>query len=83
MDRLSAFLSQNQKIVPSLHCDVPNPKIRFDEFLLKVPKEVVDWSNPVKMACCNSFGFGGSNGHALLRFYKKPVMSTEKSRVRR
>ncbi|XP_025087737.1 uncharacterized protein LOC112560253 [Pomacea canaliculata] len=77
------LMMKNQKIVPSLHCDVPNPKIRFDEFLLKVPKEVVDWSNPVKMACCNSFGFGGSNGHALLRFYRKPVMSTEKSRVRR
>ncbi|XP_076458184.1 phenolphthiocerol/phthiocerol polyketide synthase subunit C-like [Babylonia areolata] len=65
------LMMKHNVIVPSLHCEEPNPLIDFKELKLVVPGEPVDWENPDKVACCNSFGFGGSNSHAVLCQYKK------------
>lgn len=50
---------------PSIHCDTPNPKIPFGELNLRVVRgvEAIDSG---KGAGINSFGFGGTNGHAVL-----------------
>ena len=60
---------QYNTIAPSLHCEEPNPNISFDELMLTVPRNPVVWDTPMKVACCNSFGFGGSNCHAVLWQY--------------
>ena len=61
------------KIVPSLHIkkDISNlnPAIRLNEYNLDIPVEVEDWKaddNGDRIACISSYGFGGSNGHAIL-----------------
>jgi acyl transferase domain-containing protein/NADPH:quinone reductase-like Zn-dependent oxidoreductase/acyl carrier protein len=50
---------------PSLNCDTPNPRIPFDVLNLRIARgiEAIDEG---KCAGINSFGFGGTNGHAVL-----------------
>lgn len=45
----------------------PNPRLRLDEWRLKIPMELTPW--PVaglRRASVNSFGYGGTNGHVIL-----------------
>src|SRR3954454_13705911 len=71
---------------PSLHCETPNPKIPFDELNLRLVHEM----EPIPGRRCagvNSFGFGGTNAHAVLgtappviaprRRQKTPAAETE------
>src|SRR5438270_5106535 len=50
---------------PSLHCETPNPRIPFDQLNLRLVRstEAIDAGG---CAGINSFGFGGTNGHAVL-----------------
>ncbi len=50
---------------PSLHCETPNPKIPFGELNLRLLREIEPISDG-RCAAVNSFGFGGTNGHAVL-----------------
>src|SRR4051812_47670589 len=63
---LKAALALEHGIVPaSLHCEAPNPKIPFDTLNLRL----VQSAEPIAAGNCagiNSFGFGGTNGHAVL-----------------
>ncbi|QRK92240.1 type I polyketide synthase [Saccharopolyspora erythraea] len=55
-------------IPPNLHFERPNPNIPFDTLPLRVPTEMVPFpqqSGP-RRAGVNSFGFGGTNAHAVL-----------------
>lgn len=55
------------KIPPQMHFKNPNPKINFDRIL--VPTTTIDWpttKSGMRRAGVNSFGFGGTNGHAIL-----------------
>lgn len=64
----TALTLKNEKIVPHLHFKKANPKINFDELCLRIPTEIEDFKTNGKprMASVNSFGYGGTNGHALL-----------------
>src|SRR3954470_3165789 len=63
---LKATLALEHGIVPaSLHREAPNPKIPFDTLNLRL----VQSAEPIAAGNCagiNSFGFGGTNGHAVL-----------------
>ncbi|XP_046341421.2 mycolipanoate synthase-like [Haliotis rufescens] len=59
-------------IVPSLHFDKPNEHIDFDKFQFIIPQHPLQWTSVSKVACLNSFGFGGTNSHAILHNYNKP-----------
>lgn len=65
---LKAALALERNVIPpSLHCETPNPKIPFDELNLRMvrePESIVPGS--ARYAGVNSFGFGGTNGHAVL-----------------
>ena len=54
------------EIVPSLRCVTVNPKIDLSDLRFIIPRESIPWVNPHKIASCNSFGFGGSNSHAVI-----------------
>ncbi|XP_035677112.1 phthiocerol synthesis polyketide synthase type I PpsC-like [Branchiostoma floridae] len=63
------LMMKYKQIVPNVHFDRPNPNIDFDHLRLYVPTEVLDWTlrgKDRRLACVNSFGFGGSNSHALV-----------------
>ncbi|KAF2145308.1 uncharacterized protein K452DRAFT_243204 [Aplosporella prunicola CBS 121167] len=56
-------------IPPQMHFEKPNPKINFSN--IEIPTSVLPWptsKNGVRRAGINSFGFGGTNGHAVLEY---------------
>lgn len=67
------LMMKNGKIVRSLHVkqDKSNIKktIKFEEYGLDVPLDIIFWNqneNGERISCVNSFGFGGSNSHAIV-----------------
>ncbi len=63
---IKAALALDRGIVPpTLHCETPNPNIPFDALNLRLVREV-EAIGPGSCAGVNSFGFGGTNGHAVL-----------------
>jgi len=54
-------------ILPNIHFDKPNRRIPFEAWKIRVPTSVQPWpSNYVRRASVNSFGYGGTNAHAIL-----------------
>jgi natural product biosynthesis luciferase-like monooxygenase protein len=64
----TALMIFHRTIVPSLHFDAPNPLIPFDELPLEVARAAGTWPRTDKgiLAGVSSFGFGGTNAHAVL-----------------
>ena len=67
------LMMRNGKMVPSLHIEKDksnlNPAINLTEYNLDIAVSVEDWQpneNGDRIACVSSYGFGGSNGHAIL-----------------
>jgi len=58
-------------IPPSLNFETPNPKIDFNALRLRVPVAVEPWPEQAgpRYAAVNSFGYGGTNVHAVLEEY--------------
>ncbi|MCC5960637.1 MAG: SDR family NAD(P)-dependent oxidoreductase [Rhodobacteraceae bacterium] len=71
---------QNRQIPANLHFSDPNPAIDFDNWNLHVvdrPVPLPDNGKPVFVGI-NSFGFGGTNSHAILQDYQ-PAQRIEQS----
>jgi len=69
----TALMLKNGMIPANLHFITPNPKIPFDELKLRVPTSLEPWPETrgkFKIAGVNSFGFGGTNAHAVLQEYE-------------
>ena len=69
------LMMKHGMIVPSLMYTKANgnPKIDFDGYGLIVPTKCLPWPEPptkVRTACVNSFGFGGTNAHAIIHDFK-------------
>ncbi len=56
-------------IPPNLHFTHPSPHIPFDDLRLRVPVSPEPWprAGAPLLAGVNSFGFGGTNAHVILR----------------
>ena len=74
------------KIVPSLHLKEDksnlNTAIRLNDYRMDIPTEVEDWEaneDGSRIGCVNSFGFGGSNCHAILEQKKEFALANEPS----
>ncbi|PNP80412.1 hypothetical protein FNYG_06011 [Fusarium nygamai] len=54
-------------IPPNIHLNNPNPKIPFEKLRIEVPITQIPWpTSGVRRASVNSFGYGGTNAHAIL-----------------
>ncbi|WP_067470427.1 type I polyketide synthase [Nocardia amamiensis] len=64
----AALSLKHGRIPANLHLKEPNPAIPFDEFGLRVPTQLTEWpqTDGPRYAGVNSFGFGGTNAHAVL-----------------
>jgi acyl transferase domain-containing protein/aryl carrier-like protein len=55
------------QIPPSVHFETPNPHIAFDELGISVQRELESWpADRPLLAGVSSFGWGGTNVHAVL-----------------
>ncbi|KAK3100707.1 hypothetical protein FSP39_024060 [Pinctada imbricata] len=64
------LMMKHQTFVPSLHFHVSNQKIDFPKFNFEVANRTEPWETmSCKWACINSFGFGGTNSHAIMKEY--------------
>jgi amino acid adenylation domain-containing protein len=63
-----ALSIHHRALPPSLHCPAPSPAIPFAALGLKVHTEPAPWpaAPGLVRAGVNSFGFGGTNAHAIL-----------------
>ncbi len=59
---------KHQKLVPSIHSDILNSKINFNNTPFYVQREVSEWAHPMR-AGVSSFGAGGSNVHLVMEEY--------------
>lgn len=63
----SVLMLEQAKIPPVLYYERPSPRIPMEEWNLCVPIELTPWptTGPRRISI-NSFGYGGSNAHAIL-----------------
>src|SRR5712691_9235584 len=61
----AALALERGSVPPTLHCETPNPNIPFDALNLRLIRSV-ETIGAASCAGVNSFGFGGTNGHAVL-----------------
>jgi acyl transferase domain-containing protein len=76
------LMMKHRKFVPSLHFDAPNPSIDFKALNLSVTTKVADWppkNGSPDLACVNSFGFGGTNVHAVIQEFNRTYSSGNSS----
>ncbi|KAL4994903.1 hypothetical protein BDV10DRAFT_143330 [Aspergillus recurvatus] len=60
---------EHGKIPPSINFEKPNPKIKLDEWRLRVITALEDWppgAGGVRRASINNFGYGGTNAHLIV-----------------
>ena len=75
---------ENGVIVPSLNFENPNPKLRLDEWGLKIPTKTIPWpTNGLRRASVNSFGYGGTNGIRFSQFTLSLKLTSCSPRYRR
>jgi phthiocerol/phenolphthiocerol synthesis type-I polyketide synthase C len=82
---LKAIGALNQKVLPAtLHQESPNPHIPFDELNLLVPgaNRLLSDRRGALLAGVNSFGFGGTNAHVIIRGGEEAVVALPVSRKR-
>ena len=61
------LVAERGAIPPSLHCETPNPHIPFGELNLALAAETIALPDGARrLVGVNSFGFGGTNAHAVL-----------------
>ncbi|KUI55300.1 Nonribosomal peptide synthetase 14 [Cytospora mali] len=67
----------NHAVPPNLHLDTLNPNVLPFYNNLKIPTEKTRWPLPPPgqpyRASVNSFGFGGTNAHAIIERYEAPI----------
>lgn len=68
----TALCLKNKKIPPNLHLKQINPRIDIDHAPIAFPTKARDFRGPAENAYAgvNSFGFGGSNAHVILKSWR-------------
>lgn len=63
---------QNKMLPPNLNFNNPNPNIDFSDLKLEVQSQLTPWNvqqGETRKAGVNSFGWGGTNAHAVVEEY--------------
>ena len=63
----TALVLHHGEVPPNLHFETPNPDIDFKKWMLRVPVAAENLPREDAVAAINSFGFGGTNAHAVLQ----------------
>jgi acyl transferase domain-containing protein/NADPH:quinone reductase-like Zn-dependent oxidoreductase/acyl carrier protein len=63
----TALVLRHGEVPPNLHFVEPHPGIDFQKWRLRVPVQVEPLPRAEALAAINSFGFGGTNAHAVLQ----------------
>ncbi len=70
----ASMVVKHARIPKNLHYNNPNPALRLEESCLTVPVQNVDWDGAGEFyAAVNSFGYGGTNAHVLLKAPPRPA----------
>ncbi len=76
---LKVVLALRHRAIPrTLHFTNPSPQIPFDELNLSVVSEYTKLSSGRLTMGVNSFGFGGTNAHVVLRNPESPVSTARR-----
>jgi acyl transferase domain-containing protein/thioesterase domain-containing protein/2-polyprenyl-6-methoxyphenol hydroxylase-like FAD-dependent oxidoreductase/SAM-dependent methyltransferase len=59
------------QLAPSLHSEVRNPHIDFEQTPFVIQQSLAPWTGP-RIAGLSSFGAGGSNAHVLIESWEAP-----------
>ncbi|MFX4293932.1 beta-ketoacyl synthase N-terminal-like domain-containing protein [Streptomyces bohaiensis] len=65
-----ALAMHHGRVPPTLHLERPNPYLRLERHPVRIPTAVEPWPDTdggERLAGVSSFGFGGTNAHAVLR----------------
>jgi len=66
----AALCLQHKQVPPNLHFQTPNPRLNYEQSVLRVPTRVEALPpGGEALAAVNSFGYGGTNAHVLLQEY--------------
>ncbi|KAJ5155942.1 hypothetical protein N7492_008745 [Penicillium capsulatum] len=72
---------EKETLVPNAGFKSINPKIRLDEWRLRLSNETIPWPDHLpQRASINSFGFGGSNAHIVVESTKEAFRSKVKEK---
>jgi acyl transferase domain-containing protein len=65
----TALLLKKRQVPANLHFENPNPQIPFEDFHLKVQRQLepLPEDGELPIAGINNFGFGGTNAHVVLQ----------------
>jgi acyl transferase domain-containing protein/NADPH:quinone reductase-like Zn-dependent oxidoreductase/acyl carrier protein len=74
-----ALMLRHRQIPASLHFERPNPRIDFEQLKLQVQQRTETLAPAPLIAGINSFGFGGTNAHAVLQEFTSPTCEQEKT----
>ncbi|EHA49333.1 lovastatin nonaketide synthase [Pyricularia oryzae 70-15] len=68
---------RNKTVPPNMHLRKVNPKVEPFYKHLEIPTSCTDWPAPASghplRASVNSFGFGGTNSHAIVELYTSEI----------
>ncbi|MCD0450494.1 acyltransferase domain-containing protein [Actinocorallia sp. API 0066] len=60
------LVAREGRIPPHLNLSAPSPHIAWADLPVHVPTELTDWPDERRVVGVSSFGFGGTNAHAVL-----------------
>ncbi|MDB9362256.1 amino acid adenylation domain-containing protein [Nodularia spumigena CS-588/02] len=74
---------QHGEIPPHLHFQKPNPLINWQGYPIKIPSQIIPWSNhgENRIAGVSSFGFSGTNAHVIVE--QAPAAKTTEIKLQR
>nr|Q50LG3.1 RecName: Full=Highly reducing polyketide synthase AFT9-1; Short=HR-PKS AFT9-1; AltName: Full=AF-toxin biosynthesis protein 9-1 [Alternaria alternata]BAD97694.1 Aft9-1 [Alternaria alternata] len=77
----ATLMLENEAIPPSINFSRPKENLRIDERNIKIPTALQPWPKGASARICvNSFGYGGTNAHAILeRAPERPTVMGPKN----
>ncbi|MFK7927325.1 MAG: type I polyketide synthase, partial [Myxococcota bacterium] len=69
----AALAIHHSMIPPMCGFEAPNPKLNLEDLPFWIPTEATPWTGSERVAACSAFGFGGTNGHIVLRSWTGPT----------